>query len=157
MELFWAAAKDANNIIEKYADKTNKKNHELQIRHQSLNATTLKNYNLSLHKNMLQWFKDNIYELTKLCFTTGAARDRNEWSEFVWYINALGENSVDEIFPIDDICMAAGNAAQNETHYGESNGGTTIQLPFGFVQWHQCQMQFHHNYEKVKLLYESLH
>ena len=36
--------------------------------------------------------------------------------------------------------------------YGNNNGGTTIQLPFGFVQWHKGQMQFHHSYEKIRNL-----
>lgn len=101
---------------------------------------------------MLAWFQENAYELTMLSFTMGAACDPKEWSEFVWYINTLGENEVDEMFHIKEICQAAKANAARETYYGDSNGGTTIQLPFGFVQWHQEQMQFHHNYWKVKEL-----
>lgn len=156
MKLFWAAADDAVQIIERYSNRTPLKVYQLQIRHHSLNASTLYNYDATLYHAMLSWFKENIYELTKLSFAMGASRDCSEWSEFVWYINTLGENGVDEIFPIEDICMAAGYAAEKETYYGDSNGGTTIQLPFGFVQWHQGQMQFHHNYDKVKSLYNSL-
>ena len=36
--------------------------------------------------------------------------------------------------------------------YGTKNGGTTIQLPFGHLQFHQGGLQFHHNYEKIKEL-----
>lgn len=157
IELFWAAAEDAPKIIEDYADKNDKKSYNLQVRHKSLNATTLKNYDSYLYNALLKWFRDNAYELAKISFTMGAARDKSEWSEFVWYINLLGENDVDEIFHIDDICNAVCKVADTETFYGSSNGGTTIQLPFGFVQWHQAQLQFHHNFDKVSsLLKEGL-
>lgn len=39
--------------------------------------------------------------------------------------------------------------------YGTKNGGSTIQLPFGFVQWHSPRkvipgnLQFHHSYDKM--------
>lgn len=156
IKLFWGAAGDAPSIIEQYADKYDVKSYSLQVRHKSLNATTLMNYNMDLYNVLLQWFKNNIYELTKLSFTMGAAIDPGEWSNYVWYINLLGENNIDAVFYIENICQAAVKAANSETYYGESNGGTTIQLPFGFVQWHQCQMQFHHSYYKVHALIESL-
>lgn len=156
MELFWAAADDAIDIIETYGDRTNPQEYALQIRHHSVNAATLKNYDSALYNAMLEWFKENIYELTKLSFSMGAASSPDEWSDYVWYINTLGENNIDEVFSIEDICQAAKKVADTEVYYGLSNGGTTIQLPFGFVQWHQEQMQFHHNYEKVKQLYQVL-
>ena len=150
IKLFWAEADDALEIIEKFADKTDKKNYEQQIHHHSLNATTLKNYDKKLYDALLSWFENNIYELTKLAFTMGAAKDSSEWSEFVWYINLLGEDDTDEIFDIEDICKIAKKYSKTETYYGSTNGGTTIQLPFGFVQWHQQQLQFHHQYRKIK-------
>lgn len=152
MRLFWAGAPDADEIIEKYADKDKPKEYQLQLKHHSLNAETMKKYDASLYGDMLQWFKDNADNLAKLCFSMGAASNPADWSEFVWYINALGENDVDDIFSIETICNAAQDCADHDTFYGDTNGGTTIQLPFGFVQWHQKSMQFHHGYEKVKEL-----
>lgn len=156
IKLFWASADDATEIIKKYGDKADTKSYNLQVRHESLNATTLKAYDKKLYDAMLTWFTDHAYKLTKLAFTMGAAKDPKEWSEFVWYINLLGENDTDEIFPIEDICDAAVKVARRETFYGDSNGGTTIQLPFGFVQWHQRQLQFHHSYAKICSLLEEL-
>lgn len=150
IKLFWAAAEDAVDIIKEYGDKTVNKDYELQLRHKSLNATTLKAYNERLCKALLQWFSDNAYEFAKLSFSMGAVYDRKEWSDFVWYINLLGENKTDDIFLIEDICNAVEKAAKNETFYGSLYGGTTIQLPFGFVQWHQGRLQFRHSYEKLK-------
>ena len=149
INLFWAAADDAIPIIEQYADRSNEKNYDLQIRHASLNATTLKSYDESLYNDLLNWFTENAYELTALSFAMGAVRDKEEWSDYVWYINLLEENDVDAIFSIPELCNAAAKVASEETYYSSTNGGTTIQLPFGFVQWHQGQLQFHHNYEKL--------
>lgn len=149
INLFWATAKDAVEIIEKYGDKTIANNYDLQLRHKSLNATTLKAYSAQLYNALLQWFTDNAYELAKLSFSMGAVKDRKEWSDYVWYINLLGENKADDIFHIEDICNAVRRVTNDETYYGSSHGGTTIQLPFGFVQWHQKQLQFHHSYDKL--------
>lgn len=155
INLFWAADTNAVSIIEKFADRSNFFEYNMQIRHKSLNANTLKLYNEILYNDLLQWFKDNVYELTYLCFATGAVKDKSEWSDFVWYKNMLGENAVDEVFNIIDICKAVSSKADDEVFFGDSNGGTTIQLPFGFVQWHQKQLQFHHNYAKVRALLEK--
>ena len=156
IKLFWSAADDALSIIEEYGDRSNDKSFFLQIRHKSLNATTLKHYDINLYNALLQWFKDNMYQLTKLSFSMGAVEDESEWSDYVWYINLLGENDIDDVFLIEDICQAAVKYADSETYYGDSNGGTTIQLPFGFVQRHQSQLQFHHSNEKVLSLVENL-
>lgn len=149
INLFWAAAADAVDIIKAYGDRTITKNYNLQLRHKSLNATTLKKYNEHLYNVLLQWFTDNAYEIAKLSFSMGAVYDSKEWSDFVWYINLLEENDMDNLFFIEDICNAVQKVADSETYYGSSYGGTTIQLPFGFVQWHQGQLQFHHNYNKI--------
>ena len=154
--MFWAAADDAVEIIKEFGDRNNIKNFDLQIRHKSLNATTLKSYDERLYNVLLNWFTENAYELAKLSFSMGAVRDSKEWSDFVWYINLLGENDTDDIFFIEDICNAVQKVAQDETYYGSAFGGTTIQLPFGFVQWHQGQLQFHHSYEKlIEILKQS--
>ncbi len=150
MQLFWCAADDAKEIIEQFADRSNEKAFQLQMHHKSLNATTLKNYDSSLYDALLGWMIDNASEIAQLCFSSGAARDRSEWSDFVWYKNLLGENSIDALFQIDKLCAAVKSHAKAETYYSTKNGGTTIQLPFGFVQWHQEKMQFHHQYEKLQ-------
>lgn len=149
INLFWANADDAIEIIEKYADMSNKTIFDRQIRHRSLNATTLKKYDENLYFDLLNWFKEHSHELAKLSFSMGAVEDCSEWSKYIWYINLLGENDIDDIFSIEEICDAVKKVASKETYYGSTNGGTTIQLPFGFVQWHQKQLQFHHNYDKL--------
>lgn len=152
IRLFWAAADDAVDVIERFADRSNQKNLDLQLRHKSLNAVTLKRYNEGVYSALLDWFTRNAGKLARLSFSMGAAADRNDWSDFVWYINLLGENDTDAIFRIEDICAATQERAERETFFSSKNGGTTIQLPFGFVQWHQKKLQFHHNYDKLCVL-----
>lgn len=151
MNLFWSAADDADQIIRDYV-KPEEDPHCLQRRHKSLNATTLKRYDIRLYSEMLDWFKENASNLAILSFSTGAAKNSADWADYVWYINTLEENDMDFIFPIKEIAEAANIAAEEHTYYGDTNGGTTIHLPFGFVQWHQRKMQFHHEFEKVKSL-----
>ena len=72
----------------------------------------------------------------------------------IWYVNELDENDMDDMFHVNDIKASLRPTAE----YGTRTGGSTIQLPFGFVQWHSptkvipgC-MQFHHSFEKIKEL-----
>lgn len=155
INLFWAAADDAVEIIEDFGDRNKARNYNLQMKHKSLNATTLRSYNEDLYEALLEWFSDNAYEITKLSFSMGAACDQREWCDFVWYINLLDENDMDDLFFIEDICEAAQAVAYRETYYGSVFGGTTIQLPFGSVQWHQRKLQFRHDYEKIKRLVDG--
>lgn len=52
---------------------------------------------------------------------------------------------------IDD----AKKCMENKAFYGTRTGGSTIQLPFGFVQWHSPkkiipgEIQFHHKYNEI--------
>ena len=65
----------------------------------------------------------------------------------------LDENAIDKIFKVSDLCKAVQANANQNTFFGNRNGGSTIQLPFGFVQWHSPQktipgcLQFHHKHK----------
>ncbi len=78
-------------------------------------------------------------------------------TKVLWYKNELSENDLDDLFLIDEIKKKLPKNAE----FGNRNGGTTIQLPFGFVQWHSPtkvipgSIQFHHNYIKIKELMEG--
>lgn len=151
INLFWAGnPKEALPIIENYADKSIKKFYDSQMRHQSLNATTLKRYSSDMYDELLNWFYNNISEITRLSFSMGAVAVQNEWSNYIWYKNLVDNGvTIDAIFSIDELCNAIKHLPCRYICYGEKNGGTTIQLPFGFVQWHQSKLQFHHNYKKI--------
>ena len=114
-------------------------------------------YDSDLCDALLQWFNDNIKDIFSFCFATGLVSDESEWANIVWYRNELAENDMDDMFNVDDVRERLMPTAE----YGTRTGGSTIQLPFGFVQWHSptkvipgC-MQFHHNFEKIKALMED--
>ena len=119
-----------------------------QKKHNRLVSTSLYNWDKSKADSLLQWFRDNISEIAEYCFARGLAKDKKDWAQYVWYINLLGEDDFDEIFSISDI-KSAMSSHLDEVCPSSQNGGSTTQLPFGFVQWHQQKMQFHHSLEKL--------
>lgn len=119
-----------------------------QKRHNRLVWRSLCNWDKSKADALLKWFMENICEIAEYCFARGLAKNKSDWAQYVWYINLLGEDDFDEIFSISDI-MEAMSTYCSEVCPGSQNGGSTIQLPFGFVQWHQQKMQFHHSLEKL--------
>lgn len=113
IRIFWGNAEDTTGLIDKFG--TNKK---YEYRKNRLVADTLKIYSVSLYNELLKWFVENIYEIADFCFSKGLARDKSEWANLVWYINGLGENQVDEMFNIDEICNLCKDVAINEIKYG---------------------------------------
>lgn len=147
IHLFWGSATDTLEIIESLG--TRKK---YELHKNRLVADSIKIYDQLLYENLLNWFKENICEVADFCFSKGLAKNNADWADYVWYKNELEENPIDDVFFIPDLCKGLKAMAQEATKYGPRNGGTTICLPFGFVQWHQSQMQFHHDHAKVKPL-----
>lgn len=149
IQLFWGSAADVADIIDQYSHDSAVKVYEL--RKHRLTAQTLKSYNQALYDSLLQWFKENIYNITDFCFSRGLALEEQDWASVVWYKNLLGEHDVDAMYNIADLCQGAEKHKEKIT-YGTRNGGTVINLPFGFVQWHQDSMQFHHKHAEVAKL-----
>lgn len=151
ISLYWGSAEDTIEIIDNYGTFKPYEKHK----HRAV-ADTILAYNPDLYKKLLDWFKLHTYQLFDFCFSKGLAKNEEDWANVVWYINKLGENSTDELFLIDDLAKYFAEEAHDETFYGNVNGGSTIQLAFGFVQWHSptkvipgC-IQFHHQFKKIK-------
>lgn len=153
ISLFWGFTDEVNEIISEFG--VNKSLEEHQRR---AFADTIKAYDKTIYNALLSWFMNNTKNLADFCFSKGLVKSSDEWANVIWYKNELGENSVDEIFMIDDICDAFQRVAEEKTFYGTRGGGTTIQLAFGFVQWHSPRktipglIQFHHKYENIETL-----
>lgn len=152
IRLFWGSANDIKEIVNQHSTNTSIKKYELHKNR--LTARTLKAYDESLHEALIQWFKDNIYNITDFCFARGLALNEGDRAALIWYKNMLGENDVDEVIQIKKLCAQANNN-KKMIQFGAKGGGTTISLPFGFVQWHQGSMQFHHQHEKITSLYKQ--
>ena len=150
ISLFWGTANDTRDIVKEFGGK----NKAYELRKHRLVRETLVAYDSYLSDVLIKWFNDNMGEVFLFCFSIGLAANENEWADIVWYRNELAENDLDEMFNVADILKRLTPTAE----YGTRTGGSTIQLPFGFVQWHSptktipgC-MQFHHSYEKIRSL-----
>ncbi len=152
--MFWGYTLYINNIkdiIKKYGTY---KNYEL--RKSRLVSTTLEIYDNDLYYVLIDWFKNNIKEITDFCFSKGLAKNKQDWADVIWYSNNLENNILNNIYFIKDLTNKIDACKELIIGYGSKNGGTTIQLPFGFVQWHSPtkkipgDIQFHHNYSKIK-------
>ena len=152
LELFIGTAEDTPNIIEEYSTDPNHKKYEL--RKHRVTATTLRNYDPELAHQLLIWFRQNIKEIFDFCFSRGMAKYERDWASIIWYKDNVDSNGFDEIYSINEIK----NHLNSDINFGDKSGGTTIQLPFGFLQWHSPsktipgKMQFHHKLEKIRSL-----
>jgi hypothetical protein len=120
-----------------------------EVRRKTITTETLIKYNEDLSNEFKLWFKDNLHNITELVFKKGWSKNEGDWVDILWYVNKLGDNQVNEKFDINEIIE---KSKGRDVIYGTKNGGTTIQLPFGHLQFHQGGLQFHHNYEKIKEL-----
>ena len=150
ISLYWGTASDTKTIAEEYGGA----NIAYELRKHRIVKETLDRYDSALSKALIDWFNDNILEIFDFCFSMGLATNESDWANVIWYRNELAENDMDDLYYIEDIKKKLTQTAE----YGNKTGGSTIQLPFGFVQWHSPRkiipgcMQFHHSYEKIKKL-----
>lgn len=151
--LFFGEGKDIPSLlseIEIYDDKIRK----YEIRKNRLVWKTLLIYNKNYAESLLQWLLDNVNKISMYCFSMGLAENQNDWAEYVWYKNLLGEDQMDLLFSINELSSLSQANAKKYIAPGRIGGGTTIQLPFGFLQWHQGQMQFHHQFSRIEEMFK---
>jgi hypothetical protein len=153
ISLFIAGANDIQAILKEKSLSTGVKA-QIRVYEQEKNRLTwqtLEKYNAELTDCLLDWFKSNIKDLALFCFQRGLAKNKEDWANFVWYHNEVDEMVKDSLFNIDEMVEElASQKSIAQIVPGTVGGGTTIKLPFGFLQWHQAQIQFHHK-QKVLL------
>ena len=132
----------------KYQNK-NKSIHDLEIHHETLSVETMNVYDSTISESMLQWVKSNIKNIATIVFKTGWAKNDTEWVDYIFYVNKVNDDSsFNNIFVVDmliDRCVKF----VDDIKFGVENGGTTILLPFGSLQYHLGGLQFHHNRKKI--------
>lgn len=151
MQLYWGTASDTRQIINAHG--TNK---AYELRKNRLTASTLSKYNQTQYDDLLRWFKENGGMIANICLSKGGALNPSDWAEYIWHKNVVDPeyNNFDEIIKISDIEEAV-REHNTETSFSTRNGGSTIRLPFGFVQWHDPgskgnpQLQFHLELSRV--------
>lgn len=156
ISFFWGCNEETRKVIEECG--THKK---YEFRKNRLVAESLKIYDEFLYDILLEWFNANIEKIAEFCFSKGLATNKDDWANIIWYRNEINENNINEIFYLPDLFSKISSIKKPLVKYGNRSGGTTIQLPFGFVQWHSPtrkipgEIQFHHNYEKIKLIFKK--
>ena len=159
LKLFFAGADDFSKIIDeaKLINIDEKKRNKIKAherKKERITWTTFKEYNLEQSNDFIQWLKENISNIFLYCFERGLSKNKVEWADYIWYKNELKENKFDFIFNITELSKKIGDDCFKKMILpGKRTGGTTIQLPFGFVQWHKGQIQFHHNLNLIKKIY----
>lgn len=124
--------------------------HSLEERHQRLAMGTIRVYSRTLYEEIIDFFQANVSTISRLCFASGSASRPEDQAKGILYNNAPGGP---QIFSIEKLERELTTGA-HKISPGPRNGGTTIWLPFGFLQMHRPQgknlLQFHHQLERLK-------
>ena len=120
----------------------------MEKRRNTLTFDTLKKYDQRLFDILINWFKDNIGTIAELIFSRGWVKDSTIHANVVLYKNLVDGIELDKTFMVNDI-IDGSIRNKDMVIPGTENGGTTIQLPFGHIQYHQGGLQFHHSYDKI--------
>ena len=130
----------------------NPKIRKTEVRRKTLTIETLEKYDSDSLTQFISWIEENICNIAELVFKKGWAKNSEDWASILWYKNSFGENNIDQKFDIQELIF---NCQGKKVSKGTKNGGTTIQLPFGHIQFHQGGLQFHHNFEKINKLFTN--
>lgn len=155
ISIYWGAADDMDVLIEEYAsdiDCPKQGKLPYEKRKHRLVKTSMDKYDPRLSVAMIEWFQENIVNIFDFCFVRGLAKNAEDWADVIWYKNMLpDEDDGDTLFNMETLRKQISDA-KDKIVYGNRTGDSTIQLPFGFVQWHLGQMQFHHKLSDLKSL-----
>lgn len=115
----------------------------------------IRNYDQKLAAALLDWLKTKITSVCELCFSAGTVKDREKWANVLWYKNLVDADGqgLDFLVPIRRILAALEkHGEKNVVSRGPQNAGSTIQLPFGHLQYHQKQLEFYQQLKKIQSL-----
>jgi hypothetical protein len=134
--------------------KANPKIAEQELHQSRLVAWSIETNFPSVWEATLDFFNANIGLITKLSFAQGLAKFKDDSADVIIY-NKTTEGP--SIFSIPKIIEKSKLLTKKvPVVSGPKNGGSTLQLPTGFLQMHHPQgdnlLQFHHQYKKISKL-----
>ena len=125
----------------------------MELRRKTLCFETFRKFDESAFNDLIKWFRNNIQQIATIIFQTGWASEQENHADELWYKNLVDEGcSFDQVFDIDQI-IEKSLSKKDQIYPKTKNGGTVINLPFGWVQYHQGQMQFHHSLKQISELF----
>lgn len=125
-------------------------------RNRRLSAGSIKAVDRDAYESLLEALRASIGKITNLAFAKGAAKNQSDFAHLVIY-----NNSADGIKVLSTQDLVSGaSALVNVIKPGPQNSGTTIWLPWGFLQMHHPQkinlLQFHHREKDIDANYKSM-
>jgi hypothetical protein len=127
---------------------------EQEVHQSRLVAKSIESHFPSVWESMLDYFNSNIGVITRLSFAQGLAKYDQEVADLIIYNKEVDGKTIFLISKIIDNAIAL--TKLNPIVAGPKNGGSTLQLPTGFLQMHHPQgdnlLQFHHQYKKISKL-----
>ena len=120
--------------------------------HQSrLVGSTIQSNFPDVWSETIEFFNNNIGLITRLSFAQGLSKSPDDVADVIVYNNADPKPALFSITSI--IAKAEKQVKAIPIAYGPRNGGSTIQLPTGFLQMHHPDtenlLQFHHDFKKI--------
>ncbi len=155
LELFIGEACDSKDILERTNIQIDgvavrKLEHEQNHR---LVYDVIYAYDSNIATELLKWLKKEIVSVFEISFSAGAVADKKYWSNILWYKNLVDQDceGIDYMIPMTKIMDALRKRGErNIVERGPKNGGSTISLPFGHLQYHLKQLEFYHKMKKIQ-------
>jgi hypothetical protein len=128
---------------------------ELEVHQKRISGETLREYFPSEWNKMLDWFDENLAEITDFVFARGLALEDRDVATHIWYHidnEKTDRNEINAIYSISQLIDEVSNDSEF-VRRNNRDAKTVIVLPFGKLQMHQGQMQFRHDYTKISRLF----
>lgn len=139
-----AGLEDSLRLGLEFSKSRNNSFHLNQVRHSRLSASDLRAVDSTALDSMLRAIKLSLPLITRFSFASGAASNPEDWADIVVYNNS--SSGISSILT-DDLAKIP-QKLRDVVAFGPRNGGTTVRMPWGFLQEHHPQghnlMQFHH-------------
>ncbi len=113
------------------------------------------NYDPRMATALIAWLENRIVRVFELSFSAGAVKDHEKWAHVLWYKNLVDSEGqgLDFMVPMSNVMHALANLSGSRfVAKGPKNGGSTIQLPFGHLQYHLKQLEFYQQLAKIERL-----
>ena len=116
----------------------------------------IKNYDPKMAAELLTFLHDKLDNIFELSFAAGAVKDRSLWSDVLWYKNLVDVKGMglDYLVSIPVVKAAIQRQLPFLTVGPTRHPGSTIQLPFGHLQYFHKQLEFFQLLKKIQSLLE---
>ena len=112
----------------------------------------IRNYDKRMADALLEFLKSNLDNVFELAFAAGAVKDKSLWSNVLWYKNLVENKCLDYLIPIPVIKSALKRKRDSLVVEPGRKPGSTIQLPFGHLQYFHKQLEFYQQLKKIQSL-----